>query len=760
MTFKPYPIVPFTTGLERDKQPFLLENDAFPQLSNCYLYQGRIERRLGNKLLGRLVERVVVKYAGVLNKGDITYTNTLASFPISPGSVSIVITDPNPPGATLYTFVDNGSGVLFAGAGTSGTINYITGVFVINFPALPLLLGPLLDDVTATYEYYTCRPVMALPLEETVAINAEDLKAFDTRKANLFDNALGRFIDISFNMAGAAIQWNGTDSDFFWTWNYYEGVRVGGAHDKIFWATNNIALTAGLQDGIQVYNGVGWTAQNPRLNAGATRYLRGCLILVSYRNRMVALNTIESAAAFPAATRCPNRARWSQNGTPLTDGDAVYLTNFDVTAWQDDVVGKGGYIDAPTSEQIISCGFYKDTLIVFFERSTWQLFYSGNENLPFIWQRINTQFGSESTHSVVGFDKGIFAVGNVAIVTSDSVNVERIDLKIPTEVFGFHNQNDGPKRVYGIRDYFYQFVYWTFPNLAENGTYPNRVLVLNYLDGSYSFYDDSYTCFGYYQSINDLIWRNANFSWQNADPRTWTSGMSQSDFPSVVGGNQQGFVMILDQNVSNDKSLYITNITQAAFAVVTSPNHNLVKNQFVKFTGVLGMTEINNLVGKVTSYTANTFTVDIDSSAFTAYTASGFLIVLNGYDVITKKFNPFYTAGQKLRSSYGDFYVKKTTAGAVSIDFLVDDSYDNPISTLVMSTAKEYGPLTSVNKVWQRVYPDCAGQYLQMHIYLSDDQLRNPETFLEAEPSKENIVIHAINFWMAASGRLQSYDTV
>ena len=43
-----------------------------------------------------------------------------------------------------------------------------------------------------------------------------------------------------------------------------------------------------------------------------------------------------------------------------------------------------------TDEQIISCEFIKDRLIVFFERSTWELAYTGNEVLPFIWQKINT----------------------------------------------------------------------------------------------------------------------------------------------------------------------------------------------------------------------------------------------------------------------------------------------------------------------------------------------------------------------------------
>jgi hypothetical protein len=780
MTFKPYPIVPFTTGLERDKQPFLLENDAFPQLSNCYLYQGRVERRLGNKLLGRLVHSVEAAALG--NTGASPFTANLitavplAALGISPGSVVINIAAPVGP----LTYTDNGSGVLTAPGPFIGTVNYQTGAISVNHPAAAASV------VTANFDYFSGLPVMGLPTEETTSINKEDTKAFDTRKANYYDIALGRFVDISFDLNTLSpIQWNGSNSDFFWSWNYYYAFDSSGASRPLFWTTNNVANSrpggAGtpILDGIQVYNELGWTAQYPVLTAPpetpTTNYLRGCLILVSYRNRMVALNTKESIGGFGVAALYGNRARWSQNGVPFTDG-GVDLVGADATAWRQDIVGKGGYIDAPTSEQIVSCGFFKDTLVVFFERSTWQLFYTGNEILPFAWQRLNTQWGCESTHSVISFDKGIFAVGNTAIVTSDSVNVERIDLKIPTDVFEFHNENNGPKRVYGIRDYFYQFCYWTFPNDDQNGIFPNKVLVLNYLDGSYSFYDDSYTCFGYYQLASDLIWSKATFPWQTGGTRTWSSSWSQSESPTVVAGNQQGFVMLIDQQTSNEPTLYITAISQEASALVTSPNHNLYVNQYVKFSGVLGMTGINDLVGKIVArVNANQFRVDINTTAMAAYTTSGFLTLINSYEVITKKFNPFYTDGQKVRSSYADFYVDRTTAGAFTVDFIVDDGdfdatdpsapLSTSINTLPVSTAKEYGPSTTVGKIWQRSYPDCAGQYLQMRAYLSESQIRTPqgttpETYKEANPSQSDIIIHAINFWMAPSGRLQSYDTV
>jgi len=69
---------------------------------------------------------------------------------------------------------------------------------------------------------------------------------------------------------------------------------------------------------------------------------------------------------------------------------------------------------------------------------------------------------------------------------------------------------------------------------------------------------------------------------------------------------------------------YISTITQAASAVVTlTVTHGFTAGQEVRFQvpSAYGMTEINNLTGTITAISTanNTITVDIDSSAFTAF---------------------------------------------------------------------------------------------------------------------------------------------
>ena len=223
------------------------------------------------------------------------------------------------------------------------------------------------------------------------------------QKANVYSNVNDRFQDITFHKTtGTAFSWTGADSDFFWTTNY----------NNAFWATNSVegfqstvdSTNPAAGDGIRWYDGSGWINFLPQVDA--TNFLMGSTLIVSYRNRLVMLNTTEGSA-FGVSTNYRQRARWCQNGTPyyVAPVPSGFTGGVDVNSWRDDVVGKGGFIDAPTSQAIIGAAFIHDTLIVYFERSTWQLRYTGDPVLPFIWERINTELGAESTFSTILSDR-------------------------------------------------------------------------------------------------------------------------------------------------------------------------------------------------------------------------------------------------------------------------------------------------------------------------------------------------------------------
>lgn len=757
MMIKPYLIANMRTGLERDLEPWLLPEDAFPQLEDCYMFRGRIPRRKGFLDLGRLVTSISAEAVGTVTTPWTQFSGTLSHTDVSPGSITITI------GA--LTLTDDGVfGDQTGNLNTSpvsdnvGTINYITGdIFITFLPALGIDTG-----VTADYDYYNKLPIMGLRTYEINIINQEQLIAFDEDKANLFSTDNNRFIDISsYNTSGTPFSWTGGNADFFYSYNYANA----------FWETNFIRgfqptwnASAGNGDGIRWYDQNGWANFLPAINgaraAPGTIYLMGALLIIPYRGRLVMLNTIEGSA-YDTYTNYQQRARWSQNGTPYNQHDKTgnTITNpggvtGDDDSWRSDIAGKGGYVDASTSEQIVSAKFFKDDLIVFFERSTWMLRYTGDPLLPFIWERISIELGAESTFSIVPFENGIVAVGNYGIMKCDTTGVVRIDQIIPDEVFKIHNGNDGVKRVHGIRDYTKQLVYWTFPSASSNPTFPNRILVYNYIEGSYSFFNDSFTCFGNYQPFNDKTWANTKVSWESF-PDSWNSAKFQSDYSLIVAGNQQGFVLqnINNGPIINDYSLIITHITQASSAVITSTNHNLLEGTIIKINNVAGMTEVNGNIYRVSLPTTNTFKIqtldennnfiDVDSTSFSPYTSGGRILVRNNFLIETKRFNPFLSQGEQIRLHYCDFFLNSSSTTDFSVKIFLDENDNSEIETDISIPSSSY-----LGKVWVRTYFSALGQFIQMNLSFSDVQIFD-ESF-----SNGNLTIHAMMLWMSNAGRL------
>ena len=357
------------------------------------------------------------------------------------------------------------------------------------------------------------------------------------------------------------------------------------------------------QDGIRYYAqtaiGTTWVNYSPPVDLN--NILVGALLIFPYRGYLVFLNTTEGNEQ--ATFNFGNRARWTQIGTPYYSGPDPTSPNpqgIDINAARDDLFGRGGANDAPTQEVIVSAGFIRDILIVNFQRSTWRLRFVNNAQNPFVWERINVELGATATFSAIPFDKGLMTIGERGIIISDANDVLRLDEKIPDTIFEIRIENDGMQRVYGIRTFRTRLNYWTYPSSQNpSGIYPDQVLVYNYDTKNWSFFDDCFTCFGYFYSFNDRTWAdlvNAWSSYNDEDVDTWAGAPGELDYESVVAGNQQGFVLELEQTSStNGASLYITAILNGVGSTpttFTSPNNNLPDGTWITLNGIAGTTDI------------------------------------------------------------------------------------------------------------------------------------------------------------------------
>jgi hypothetical protein len=456
-----------------------------------------------------------------------------------------------------------------------------------------------------------------------------------------------------------------------------------------------------------------------------------------------------------------NRLRFSQNGTPVPS-NPLYPSA--TNAWLDTVPGLGGYIDAPTKEAIVSGEYIKDRWIVYFETSTWEQVYTFNQVLPFVWQKINTELGAVSPFSTVPFDKVVIGIGDVGVHACNGSNVERIDDLIPDSIFNFAKENGGNLRVWGVRDYYTEMIYWAFQTEQRYIPFNNKLLAYNYKTQSWAFFDDAVTAFGTFYNSTNITWASSTFPWEQAYQQ-WNTGSIQQQFRQVIAGNQQGYTFLIQREEgSNAPALQITNmvITSADTSfTVTCYNHCLSNGQFVYFENCPTLTNINNTVyevGVVSDQNTILFFAVNGKPISGTYAGGGTLRRVSQIDILTKQYNFYIKDGRNALINKVDFQLDKTTASranmtagiqnGVTVDWYLNTSEESSIQaggsgsigtgtitgTGILETtpypASPYSgyPTSFENdqqQLWHPIYLWADGEYIQLHIYMSDAQMLN-----------------------------------
>ena len=666
------------SGYINFQKPFLTPDDAYQTLENALVYRDRVIERPGLTYFGRLRRAITAQNAGNISIGGAGST-TINLFSglligetdaeIAPGTSStITITI----GAqTLTESTGNGTFVVTpVGVITAATINYTTWVLTITTNAL---LAP--TAVVVTLKYYPGLPCMGILQLQQADVNNEKTIFFDTKYA--YVNLSGANDQFNEYLA-SPVTWNGSNSDFFYGTNW-----IGSnAYQRLFFVTN---FKNDIASAMRYTDDATWTNFIPAVDG--TNYLTQARILIPYYGRLLALNTYEgnSNVNFAGSQNYFARCRFSQIGDPTA-----------ADAWRSDQFGKGGFIDAPTDEAIVSAIFFKNTLIVGFEASTWQLRYVGEYGLPFIWERISSDFGCESTFSPILFDQGVLQVGDRAIVSATATNVQRIDEQIPDLVFSFKNDEFGKARVYGIRDFQNELVYWCWINTGlarpnNSYTFPNSSLVYNYRNGTYAIWRNNVTCFGTYQNPVSVLWSSETTYWGNSEI-FWKSN-GNAEFPNVMCGNQQGYISkfttaLYDGNSIDEPNLSIhaIDLTQVP-CQITVPNHNLADKDWIRVTNALfniADPGINGNIYQVRYVDTNILSlykwdintqnfIDVDfSSSAAIYQGLGQIAFYPVLNIVSKDFNPYQQQGSQIKLSYIDFLVDSQPSGQFAVNLYIN----------------------------------------------------------------------------------------
>lgn len=722
---------------------------------------------------------------------------------IVPGSV--VITMPGP-----IVFTDQGNGNLTSPTmGNSGVINYVTGNITLTTTA-----GAGVSSVT--FSYFPGLPVMGIRLRELQNSLNDQTIFFDQVYAYIFNGVFNRFDEFipgtTWNKAGEGID----GVSFFWSTNYWVSqLTIPGttpprplfttSNVKLFWETNNTGQFTANQDPPRITDGVTWVdfyhdnlpaTFSPWAQIDITNFLTNFLSMLPFRGRMVVFNTWEGTSAG-SAQQFSNRIRWSTIGNPFIAFSNVAPAK---GSWRDDIRGQGGFLDIPTSEDIISIGFVRDNLVVYCERSTWQLRYTGRSIAPFQIERVNSELGGEGPFSAIQFDTSLVGIGDKGVVECDSYKSERIDIKILDFVFDIQNNNNGPTRVHGIRDFINRLAYWTVPLaqlydpdiLITNRYFPNALLVYNYENDSWATFDDTFTTLGNYQPQSSRTWINTPIPWVQCN-FTWV-GTQKKGQPQIVAGNQQGYVLYIndDGQTINDVSLFITAVQANTTlpTVITSPNHTLVTGDVIGISGIPTGTPYDNLNGGIFGIIVgdnsnnNTSTMirlmkynpvndqfsipqlDVPSGT---YVGGGQINVRDNFSIVSKKFN-FLDEGQNIQLGYLDILMEATELdepGAISLNIYLDYNQNQTSNTLPKNRIADSGPngipdtffnsiipttpstLNGVGgtKFWQRVICPTRANFLTLEYKFSNSQMAGEE-------QTKNVQIDAQVLWIRKGGRL------
>lgn len=718
---------------------------------------------------------------------------------------SVVITMPGP-----IVFTDQGNGTLTSVTiGNSGVINYVTG-------SITLTTTTGAGVSTVSFSYYPGLPVMGIRTRELQNSLNDQTVFFDQVYAYIFNFSADRFQEF---IPGTT--WNaaneGVDGiNFFWSTNYWvsQALIPGTSNPlfttsnvKLFWETNNSGSSGGLADPPRITDGVTWVdfyndgapaTFSPwaqiELSGMTPVYLTNFLSMLPFRGRMLTFNTWEGTNAT-SSQNFSNRIRWSTIGNPFipyTNGPPA------TGSWRDDIRGQGGFLDIPTSEDIVSIGFVRDNLVIYCERSTWQLRYTGRSIAPFQIERVNSELGGSGPFSAVQFDTSLIGIGDKGIVECDSYKSQRMDIKILDFVFNIQNANDGDVRVQGVRDFINRLAFWTIPLSSEydgelpnaNKIFPNIRLVYNYENDSWALFEDSYTALGTVQPQDTRTWLTTTIPWIQCN-FSWI-GTQERGQPDIVGGNQQGYVEYLDQQTVNDVSLAITGIqgNTTLPTVITSPSHNLKTGDVIGIQNIPIGTPYANLnggiFGIVLGDNSNTdyqdkfrlYVFDFGTGEFSTpkfdvpsgdYIGGGQINIRENFSIVSKKFN-FLDEGQSIQMGYIDVLMSATEPnqpGAISFLVYLDYNENQTSNTVprnaIAGTGPNFIPDTFFNsiipttpstlngvggtKFWQRVFCSTRANFLTLEYTFSNAQMAGEE-------QTKDVQIDAQVLWIRKAGRM------
>ena len=263
---------------------------------------------------------------------------------------------------------------------------------------------------------------------------------------------------------------------------------------------------------------------NPVIGAGPDT-LQVCRFFMVWQAFLIAFNTQEGGAAYSS------RVRWS---------NAEAVTTFSTA----------DFLDIPVNGESITgiCPIGSD-ILVYCDKSTWLLRFTGDSTAPFRIDRISPEFGCAAPFSPVYTGGVCSAMSKLALIQSDGLSVKRIDQLIPD--FGLLNVNSAAaKTCYGVVLEDQRQVWLLYPSSGASS--PDSVLIFNLTDASWGKLALAGTCFGFWDKEVDMTTDAfGDLTTDGVGDMTCDQNSGSAGYPQALMGTMTGEVLNLNVSGSD-----------------------------------------------------------------------------------------------------------------------------------------------------------------------------------------------------------------
>lgn len=664
MTYEPFLIAPFSHGLETDRQPWMLPQDGFSEITNAHIHDGVVEKREGSEFFGDMVYQQQTNWT--ITAATVADPVVLTLTDVTGLNVDDVIEIRNVDGMTELNGNQYTITAVAGGAGGTVTLGNVDGTTFSTY--------------SANGDVYLIPGTRIMGLERFITdAGVKEVLVFDQKRAALYDTGVGGFVPLD-----SADIMDGDVTDYIKAANWASASSTSASPIYRLYFTNGLPLSAGV-NGIRYYDGATATTAsfNPTYNTSIT--LDGAKLIFADDDRLLVFHTTESGTTYP------QRMRWCQQGDP--------------SVWDDNVAGRGGFVDAATGDQIIGGEQLENGFIIYFTNSVWEVVKIGDPALPYTWKKINDFRGLDSRTGTVGFDRYVTAISVRGITACDGTETVRVDNRI--ENFSTDEVNTSQyEKVFGRRSYGRRQAYYLYPPGEDDEA--TKALVYDEQSQSYSIYTNTMNVIGYGGVIEDLTIADfGDKTLDEFDNETLFSFVTDEDDELLLGGDREGKIWKMEVGSDDNEVLFesaIKAITQANPGVVTmTAELGIQDGDTVTLSSISGMTELNDRSFTVDAKSGNSFALKgIDTSAYTAYTSGG--VVRNResnpieMELRSASWNPYIQQGSKSVLGYVDIFLDTAENGELDVEFFTSDLI-SPNSVVRINQLPDVGEIAYISEI-------------------------------------------------------------